>query len=250
MFKANSRIFVVALIIGIVFLSGCRGKDACEKFSGDKQRYRECYDLFLETVSDAKSCETINFRCSGEELTMFPSQSECDAQFTSWNKDACYNNVAIKIRDYTICKKIKGTSDQYKEEYCMLNIAASKGDISICDKIKGPNSVVCLLRIQRAKPSASICERVTEDPVWQPTYSNKYECYYEVALSTRDAKLCEKITIDAAYKQRCIDAATKGADLCTNDDCLINWALGQKDIATCNRIQNPTMKEDCIRMLS
>lgn len=109
----------------------------------------------------------------------------------------CKTNVAVELNNKDICK-LEASSEGRK--YCE-NVLDKK--IDFCSEQSDANKrVYCYSFIAKAQKDASICDVFGEEDYGQ---TMKNICLLEVAKSTLDKTICDKITNLGTYHDRCLE---------------------------------------------
>lgn len=116
--------------------------------------------------------------------------NECNNNADEFEKQFCIGNVAIKVKDPTICEKIQGES---QIDWCYSSLIGIAKDESYCDNIKGLDTKNFCLASLTGK--ATYCDNI-ESPL------NKDICYSNVAASKQDKSICENVK-NADFKEEC-----------------------------------------------
>ncbi|HIK00327.1 TPA: hypothetical protein H1016_02175 [archaeon] len=157
--------------------------DQMEKYEDD------CYKYYAEKFSDIKLCDKINYLA---------------------DKDACYENIAVKEKDKSLCAEIDN-SNNYPYDTgadCYYKIAVLQNDGIICDLIKEKSApydrynfnikhkkAQCYYEVALNTNNPALCNKL--DEVASIDVGNYYEsksfCYFKIALKTKDNSLCENV---------------------------------------------------------
>lgn len=101
-----------------------------------------CYINVAEELRDYKVClivknNDIKNQCLRTVAEKVNDVSVCDMVVEGEN--SCYFEVALNLKDLSICQKINDESDSYDggidKSSCYYHMAKTKNDISICEKI-------------------------------------------------------------------------------------------------------------------
>ncbi|MCX6777503.1 MAG: hypothetical protein NT157_01320 [Candidatus Micrarchaeota archaeon] len=174
-------------------------------------------------------------------------------------KYACYEDLAKKTLDASICKYLEGQPSIItfipreevidKEDTCLQDIARANPDPDICAKIKSDSTRdECYRRIVLTKPDPSFCELIHDS-------SLKDSCYKRVAVKTNNSGLCSKVQ-GTDFSKLCYAITTKNPSLCdtleknrtnvvTQDACYLELSLYSEGQDFCANIQNKQQRSDC-----
>jgi len=118
------------------------------------------------------------------------------------DKVFCYKNVAKEKEDLFICDKIyedMGENAGMISVYsCYSDVASVLGDDSICEeKIPAESAYqdVCFLNVAISTEDFSLCERISD-------FSNARICYREIGAKRGDESECEQVE-DAHNREKC-----------------------------------------------
>lgn len=173
--------------------------------------------------------------------------SRCDTIKQQLEKSRCYSIVGVEKQDLSICDSIKDpTFLSYKVD-CYHKIAVKQGDVSICRKIDDDKyESLCNNEVAKARRDISICNNLQKD---------KDVCYLEVGIEKEDISRCNSIKISVLRFSCFVSIAQKKQDplICSNIadaygrySCYTQVAKEKKDESVCNLIQNQDFKEECI----
>ncbi|MDO8183452.1 MAG: hypothetical protein Q7T49_00500 [bacterium] len=106
----------------------------------------------------------------------------------------CYINLAT-TNGAQICEASP------MKKYCYEQVATKKGDYTICQEMNDSdyNKDACMFAVMLNTSNYSICDAMTSIGLESP----KANCYIVASLRTRDSKYCEKIAI-ASEKEYCL----------------------------------------------
>lgn len=247
----KSRIILFATFCFLVFNSGCV-QNSGGGIPSDS--------IVIDGTSDDLSCKDIEF---------------------FFDKITCYNDLAFKQRDYTMCRKIKGDGqspevDEFRDN-CYLRViraisqdAISKKSPDLCEKLPDDKKEECYVGSAFIDPS--ICENKVSSVL-------RDHCYYAVARDNKDILFCEKIksprsqndcgystlddsttlkycdgiTVDS-LKQQCLGQVASNLndpELCEkvsgnwSEKCWRSIAFQRTDPEYCKRISTSFYKRDC-----
>ncbi len=158
-----------------------------------------CYENYAVLTGDEKGCEAaveqgVKDDCFARLAQQKNDRSLCDNIVTG--KPDCYADVAIATNDTSLCDKT-----DYEAEQCVR--AAEAMDFSLCPD--GQNRRICNDAVSEGKPEYCTTTRIVEDTCWN-SIDNEYFacqeelkiespkafCYYNIALNTNSASLCNK----------------------------------------------------------
>ena len=106
---------------------------------------------------------------------------------------------------------------------CIKKEQIQTNTLAECKELSVTRKEFCYWDAAVATGDAGLCENVL---------FNKGSCYYDVAMMTKNANLCEKI------------ALTTGRDGCYKE-----VATMTKDRSVCNKINNITIKNECFEAM-
>ncbi|VVB65994.1 Uncharacterised protein [Candidatus Gugararchaeum adminiculabundum] len=199
-------LFFAFFLAALMLASGCvqdpvaSANAACGNLP-DKEKKLDCYLNFAEEKKEPLICEKI------------PVELLKDI----FDKDYCYEKVAVAKQDVSVCDKISRAQLSLTEDACYrgfcnqraraaptitscyYQIAVMEGDSSICgifyDKYQNSTAELttigdCYSIIASKKRDPAICAQIKHNEV-------KDYCYYELAEFLNDSSLCEKIPDNA-----------------------------------------------------
>ncbi len=121
----------------------------------------------------------------------------CSKLIGGFDAYRCYDDVGRSELDYTACMQI---DDNQNKANCLDYVARNSSDVSICDLITDINSVqanACISYVAVQSPSATVCPKLTD-------YAKRNNCYYRLALNTKDSTACAQIIGDRKLKDFCL----------------------------------------------
>ena len=172
------------------------------------------------------------------------------------HNDECYNQIAIKNKDPSMCQKI---SNNYKRLSCDAAVKAVKQeDITECDYLSGQYTTMwCQKEVSKYLMDPTLCKEITES-----SYS-KYQCIEAVAALQKNELTCNLMPTSGSSltKTTCqekVQKATKGIKLCseltgtieslstTTRQCYEDFILDAQDTAVCNTVTGDA-RDWCLR---
>ena len=173
----------------------------CEKM---KEQRDYCYFNLVKSSENRSLCYKIN----GEKL-----KEKCLAQTAEKTEDCgrltstslqwdCYYNLAIKLKDPTICTKMRHISPTVNAvEYCIRESTTSP---ETCKKL-GDWEDTCYMEWALEYSQPEYCEK---------SEGHKIECYRELSIKLNDLDLCKKS--GGSYCYQIIAKRLKDPSICDN----------------------------------
>lgn len=138
-------------------------------------------------------------------------------------KNQCFQKVAEKLNDPTVCKMIVG--DNVRWNNCFKSVAEGNQDETLCGEINDNDSLMqnCYTDVAISKGDADLCVKGV-------TTVNKNKCYKEVAVKNKDEGICNSIENDSI-----------------KNNCIRYVAIEKEDVKVCEKIaDNPRTQAMCI----
>jgi hypothetical protein len=209
-------------------------------FNGQVLR-KQCLIGLAESLKDPALCGRINYQLWSDKGICYSGVSLalrdplfCDkideGEYSDTVKDNCYEQVAIRLNDSSLCARIIGGTKETKYP-------------KISKKIKG----LCYGTIAGQLKNDSICENALD--------GSADECYLFIGE-------CDKIQETQLLQQCALDSASRGKNisLCDNspikldkpikERCYFNVAIGTNNTNLCERLEGQTIKDTCYDWLS
>ncbi|MBW2964003.1 hypothetical protein KY363_00955 [Candidatus Woesearchaeota archaeon] len=137
--------------------------------------------------------------------------------------DKCYSQVGEKIKDPSVCKKIR--SNDYADD-CYSGIAVKTGNVSLCGNvINSKDADECVVDISTKTGDETTCLHLTSTTAQQ-------DCVYSVAINNGDFEACSKIKTETQKLA-----------------CQTQVALSKNSEAYCNKIESKATRESCKEQL-
>lgn len=84
--------------------------------------------------------------------------------------DLCVSNVATKLKDPSLCSRIKETT---YHDLCLTSTAEAKGDVTVCNGITvGISQDVCISAVAAKNKNPVLCDKITESYMKEPCVEN------------------------------------------------------------------------------
>lgn len=253
-------------------------KQFCDKIENTEYKDR-CY-FSLSKINDIYSpeiCERMETRhekenCYWETASLLQDSSLCKKTGDLINN--CVFNVAVTSNNFSICEEIEMRYDfdrEYKNQ-CFIKVAKKSKDVSVCEKVEIKNwKKSCRQKVENSilKEKAKnenpfLCEKVKGDNLWSgdpfskliEKYIKKDNCYYEVAVSTKNVSLCKKIK-NQCFQAECIGVLENpfACEKCRDEACCSvsslrqacynKAAISMKDEELCGYAGIDGSKNDC-----
>lgn len=158
--------------------------------------------------------------------------------------DYCFSEYAKDVQDISLCAKIE---DLNIKSECMLKLASDLDQLDVCNEIPaGYYQNECFRRFSISEEDVAICDTIAIDEFRSFGISSRDECYLSVFNVTRDAGICEKISLQY-IKDDCFEAAAKNnsdVEWCRKisesrdrDYCIYNVAIALNDKSLCESIE-------------
>ena len=265
----KSLVILVVFILVIVFVVLFLYFQKNEFFNGEKEMTPEekikLQNEFSEIIEqkNPKLCNNLDEKyqdaCYIQMGLALENYSLCERDVEDnliYLRDECFFKWAQSEKDISICDKIEGEGEYYKDKWqCYLSISHSEKDISICDKIDNKKvQSRCYYLFSIEGDDSSVCEKVEETDT-----TSVNNCYVNVAVNAKDVSLCEKISgsKDTCYillakeigdSQICekVLGVMEDSNLTLKDSCYLQFASERKDPSVCERFNDPYIKESCI----
>jgi len=192
----------------------------------------QCKIVVAIAKNDSKICDEIGCPEIGSTLGI------------CMNKDKCYEEIAIKTKNLSLCENVKHHI-QADKDYCF---ALAKRDISLCSKTN--DSKICYglafeledpslcKYIESSVPARDLCLKRLAIELKNPTIcsdidniNSKDDCYEELAILLLDVNMCENIN-DIYDRYKCyqtIAAFTRDTSICKKiiETTEVNWEYMQ-----------------------
>ncbi|RLD55747.1 MAG: hypothetical protein DRJ01_16230, partial [Bacteroidetes bacterium] len=122
----------------------------------------------------------------------------CENISSEYKKNSCYKNISISLRNEEICQRI---SDNNTKIWC---VAVVNGDADKCDEMKRtPES--CYIEVAVNTKNPKICEKKLTGTIGKLT---KDTCFFSVAVASENKNTCDKV-VDNDKKNLCYATITK-----------------------------------------
>jgi hypothetical protein len=161
----------------------------------------------------------------------------------SFNKNYCYQRIAINTKNAALCENI---SDNSMEDDCYRDIAFLEKDIVVCARLSSLNGQIrCELELNASKTTTR-CEELSG--------SNRVQCYVRASWLLGRPDLCEKIKTDSYYLpcQTGAQFRADSADRCNmfnlydeREVCYLQRATAENNPWLCERIGYGTNEDRC-----
>lgn len=116
----------------------------------------------------------------------------CTSLGSEVQKNRCYEELAIKDSDVTICSEIMTPSTF---DHCVIGVAGPTKNIDLCTQVKSDSTRnICYGSVAYHTLDLSLCDRIIE-PHPYPYAGVKDLCYVNIARELKDVSICEKIII-------------------------------------------------------
>ncbi len=168
----------------------------CKTYSSD---YQNCLKDMALLSGDETTCDSFDVECKILVAVKYGKAEICE----ELDSKDCYHNLALSTEDELYCDKISvGETNvqlEVQEEQCISQVAVLKQDLDICSNLR--NSVVrdlCQRKVNTRIAEETGDETYCEDN--EESLSDNLECYYNVAVSTGNYKLCEYLE-EASYEE-------------------------------------------------
>lgn len=132
-----------------------------------------------------------------------------------YEKEECFEEVAVLKKDYKICEKIKKTDnigEHYNVNYlsCYRRVGFYSEDKNICSKIgqvqglkslgheENPANYIdyCYYNVAKYRKDSSLCAQII-------SLSFRNSCYFDVANYKNDSSICSQITGNEKLRNSC-----------------------------------------------
>ncbi len=228
----------------------------CEEIP-DEENVGWCYSSFARATGDDSVCDKAGSRGWQEQCYFDVAKINDDFTLDLCEKlrdrnlnSNCYEYVAIKTGDYTLCNWIlNGVVKTRCLAMMMENITKCKEllpslyDSMCCEAVltekgipPGTSSSFCEKKMNFSRGCQDVCyvymAKSTADPSLCEKFSGSYSrdfCYEVVAKNTKDYALCEKIK---SYTRK--------------KSCFLEIAELTKDYTICEQIEDTAEKDFCI----
>ncbi len=228
----------------------------CEKISQAEKRYT-CLALVKENkeicseINGIESLDQCHFLI--DETRGINSPPICERMESMSQKEKCYEKLAIKLGDPSLCEKAKAireeeTDMEYPSDPCLLQVALAKKDISVCEKIEDQyyKNAMCYVRIAEETQDLSVCEKIEKNGYIGRNAPTGFEtadlidmCYQGVKNSI--AKNKAKIEKDISF--------CKELKSFFREDCYYEVALAKNDASICREITTECKQAECIAVI-
>lgn len=169
---------------------------------------QNCEALPFENEEDLRDCYLMKILEKPLDEIKKTDSEYCEK---SSNQNLCYETIAKKLNDPSICHNIKIESER---NCCSLlektKLAAEEKDDKICDDLrdtyeKNKNNTMdlcyklydyvnlCYQKVAIAKNDENYCERISFDYIGINHYEILLECYSVIAKNKNDSKICGKM---------------------------------------------------------
>ncbi|MDB5259325.1 MAG: hypothetical protein JWO73_533 [Candidatus Taylorbacteria bacterium] len=169
---------------------------------------------------------------------------QCD-KYADFELNAqCYQSLALLRKDASYCDSIGAsfeTGSMHRND-CYNRVAAATGNASLC------TDDGCI---------TSIGKDVSKCPPLGQRYNGSYECYLDIAVSTKNPSVCELLGNDKDSMLTCYEyvaEAKQDSSICEmgnptseqKDDCYRNLSRTQnQNMALCEKISNKEFRDSC-----
>ena len=165
-------------------------------------------------------------RCYDRVAQKVKDPTICERISGEFRKDDCFSDIAVRLKDWELCNKIVNKDEKND---CLFGVAKSTNDIELCNKIDSLNSSQkndCLTNVAIWKNDINICLNLKN-------ISNKNDCLSQVAIRKRDFDICDKITSKSE-----------------KTSCQVNIAVNSRKPENCKKIENEASRLLCVEQLS
>lgn len=148
--------------------------------------------IFLEAArtKDPSICKKLVYADDRHECvvnTGLPFTTEFCTNIVSSENNSCYMLSAKSLKDYRSCDAIVHKQDH---DSCLYQLAVIMKDSSVCDHIKGDSTMydACLVRVGKEKRNISVCEQIK-------TTDSSQTCIQSFFRDVSDTpSLCEQLS--------------------------------------------------------
>ena len=170
----------------------------CENISNLDYRL-SCYVKYAVNRSDYSICDGIKNQhykegCYSEVSRVKPDINICKKiKQEEIYRENCYLYVAIANNDSSLCNSLETQRDK-----CFYGVGVRTKNIDLCNKIKDCRDNIICLAIATTNPDK--CEEMCKT---SNIFTDKYMCYLLIALTEKNATICEKLVPyerDKCYK--------------------------------------------------
>ncbi|HHQ45119.1 MAG TPA: hypothetical protein ENN13_03175 [Candidatus Altiarchaeales archaeon] len=249
-------------------IAQCRGDESlCNEAGSDVSLIYTCVSMVAEGKKDASICEGISNPvykkpCIRQVAAVTGNLALCDRiDDGETEKDRCFEAVAIYRKDPSICEKVSGSIDYWRQE-CVMKVSMAAQDMTLCASLKTDsksgkdNMIGCAENISASAGSASSCNVIKVEDI------RDYHCITPIAVKSGEVKACEKITDnsrrihcatqvalklkDASVCEKITLPSSSGMDSYGKNNCIIDVVKTTKDKSACARItDNTNAKRSC-----
>ena len=160
--------------------------------------------------------------CHSSDITKeFQYRGDADYVRSIKHMNNCFNYLAQRVKDASICNKIK---EKYAREGCEITVGLEDNDETICEKYTDIDKENCYIRLSIKLNSIEICGKVSH-----PAGSD--QCFRDIGINLQDPSICERIVY--AFNR---------------DKCFIG--MKNKNQSICNKIENPESKDICLNQIN
>ncbi|MBS3176822.1 hypothetical protein J4457_06330 [Candidatus Woesearchaeota archaeon] len=148
----------------------------------------------------------------------------------------CVARLAREKKDAELCSEAGSFKDS-----CEVLVAERTGNAKLCEDKTGKAADLCYQAAAYGSLNAGHCARITEE-------QRRSNCYFDVAVKTKDKSLCAKSTdakICEAVAIHDVKACEKLGDEKQKDVCVYTLALQTKEVDLCKKLP-PKQMIECI----
>jgi len=225
----------------------CKEDESCIiKFAANKKNPEVC-------LTKNFSQPALFFYCNALALD---DPKKCKDTNLTAVSDYCLELFALEKNNSKICFDI--TSGSIYANRCFKNFAITKNDPNLCSYC-APESQEddCYKEYSIQTQNYSACEKIASSLV-------RVECYYKTATYNMRLDICNNLNYRS--KKDCYIYVLSSSKQLPNlavcdqisdeekeywlDKCYLKYALDYKDVSTCSKISDPTIKQQCTLALS
>lgn len=193
------------------------------------------------------SCTTeqINENDAGDVKQLIATAEDC-AGMSEDKAASCYSYNAVKNKDFSLCHKIAGETNEQMKISCYTDVASNIMDPTLCDgmqlqyqesyqvtlAVENCKTVVNTVKTksgETAKPSTGGVNTVEScKDLSDQTTTMAASCYLRAAVGAKDWKVCENINGDTISQIRI--------------QCFNEVSAAMNDQAVCNNLNVPNYK--------
>ncbi|MBR9692516.1 hypothetical protein GOV07_01150 [Candidatus Woesearchaeota archaeon] len=242
-----------------------------EKENGDQYHSEQwkCLRRMAEAKGDVNLCDMIEEKNTQEYCIWDVAGATGNELICSHaiDKDRCYSESAHFDNDLEACGLIASDSD---EELCIMSISAELGDIEPCFELSEEGAKKCVEKFA-TKNGAEHCnfnrfdeeerdtciwlaaETVKDCELMKETSSSWDSCMLKAAVNDESATDCVRIE-DWNYAVKCVNQVAINSEdpnacerlmMGNKDTCFKEYAISEKDIKVCDRIEYEKEQKEC-----